>query len=131
MGEFAVALIVPALVLTGVNLAKAVVAKQWETVGWIVGGWVIGFASLGLAASTRWGDQIKLGDATISSLSLPDLVVGGLFAGALAALGFDFLRAVTNIGQNQLTNAEREAQDSAMRAAIASHGDTTPADPGA
>lgn len=112
MGEFAVALIVPALVYVGVTLLKAVVARNWETVWWVLGGWVIGFLALVLAAQSQWADQITVGDTSLDDLTVWSLIIGGLFAGALASLGFDVLRSISNIGQSQPTPLQRAAFDS-------------------
>jgi len=96
VGAVAASFIFGALVLKFVDFLKYL--KNWDGNGMvtILLGWVAGVAAVQLTRVTDWADEIKIGAETVDKLDFGSQLVLGLVATSVAAVIYDFKKAVDN-----------------------------------
>jgi hypothetical protein len=108
-----------ALVLKLVDLVKYARARDGNGLITLAIGFVAGIAAVAIMAETQWGDEIKIGDETLATMSRVSKVVLGLVATSVAAVVYDFKKAVDNTDSARtprLTQGAEEERDAAVAA---------------
>lgn len=96
-----------------IELLKKLLPDAWLKNSRIVTGLVIAvsFAATFLVAATAWAGEQVIGDHRLDQLSVADKVLVSCLVAGAAALTNRGVRAVMNVGQNQVTDVQREALD--------------------
>jgi ABC-type branched-subunit amino acid transport system permease subunit len=96
VGALTASLVFGALVLKLVDLVKYVRNGDWNGVLTLVLGLVAGIVAVQVMLLTQWGDEIRIGNETLDKLTFASQVVLGLVATSVAAVIYDFKKALDN-----------------------------------
>lgn len=69
------------------------------------------FAAVFLVGATAWADEQVIGDVTLAVMSVGDKILVAVFASGAASAAWEALGAIKSIGQNPLTDTQRDALD--------------------
>jgi len=120
VGTLAATLVFAALVLKFVDLIKYARAKDGNGLITLAIGFVAGIGAVGIISLTQWNDEIRIGDETLESMSRVSKVVLGLVATSVAAVLYDFKKAVDNTDTARtprITKTAERERDTAVAAA--------------
>jgi ABC-type branched-subunit amino acid transport system permease subunit len=96
VGAVAATFIFGALVLKLVDFLKYLKNGDSNGIVTLLLGWAAGVAAVQIISWTQWNDEIKIGDETLNSLSFASQIVLGFVATSVAAVVYDFKKAVDN-----------------------------------
>jgi hypothetical protein len=99
VGIVTASVLLGAFILKATDLVKYLVeARRGDANGLItlLLTWVIGIVAVMVFAKTQWGDEVKIGDESLESLSTWSKVVLGVAAPSIAAILYDVKKAVDN-----------------------------------
>jgi hypothetical protein len=120
VGTIAATLVFAALVLKLVDLLKYIKAGDGNGLLTLAIGFVAGIAAVAIVGETQWNDEIKIGDETLETMSRVSKVVLGLVATSVAAVVYDFKKAVDHTDSARTPRFTKEAEnerDAAVAAA--------------
>lgn len=110
VGAIAATFIFGALVLKLVDFIKHLVSRDWNGFFTLLIGFAGGIAAVQIMRSTQWGDEIKIGDETLDTLSGASQIVLGLVATSVAAVVYDFKKAVDKTDTASTPRLGRESE---------------------
>lgn len=96
VGVVAASLIFGALVLKLVDFLKYLRTRDANGLLTLFLGWVAGVSAIQLIRLTQWDDEIKIGAESLETLSFWSQLVLGFVATSVAAVIYDFKKALDN-----------------------------------
>jgi hypothetical protein len=96
VGAVAASLVFGTVVLKLVDFIKYARNGDWNGVLTLLTGWAAGLIAVALFVRTQWADEIRVGNETLEQLSTWSKVVFAFAASSVAAVLYDFKKAIDN-----------------------------------
>jgi len=96
VGVIAASLVFGAVVLKLVDFIKYARNGDWNGVLTLLTGWLAGLVAVFVFVQTEWADEITIGSETLDQLTVWSKVVFAFAASSVAAVLYDFKKAVDN-----------------------------------
>lgn len=96
VGAVAATFIFAALVLKLMDFVKYLRQTDWNGVVTLLLGWVVGVLSIWAIGITEWDKEIKIGAQSLDKLDWKAEIILGFVATSVAAVLYDFKKAVDN-----------------------------------
>jgi hypothetical protein len=120
VGALTASLIFGALILKLVDFLKYLRNADWNGVVTLLLGWVAGVVAIQMIRLTDWDKEIKIGALSVDQLDFQSQLVLGFVATSVAAVIYDFKKAVDNTDTASTPrlgpDAEKERQDRLQKA---------------
>ena len=96
VGAIAASLVFGAVILKLVDFIKYARNADWNGVLTLLTGWLAGLVAVFVFLQTEWADEITIGSETLDQLTVWSKVVFAFAASSVAAVLYDFKKAVDN-----------------------------------
>ena len=94
VGAIAASLVFGAVILKLVDFVKYLRNGEWNGVVTLLLKWAAGIGAVLVFLQTEWADEITIGSETLDELSTASMIVFGFAASSVAAVVYDFKKAV-------------------------------------